>query len=153
MPEMNGFEATAAIRQMEQVTNTRVPIIAMTAYAMKGDRERCLDAGMDGYVSKPVRVEELLRVIESFSPGSVSVIEELSSPSSTLSAATGDDEVLDRLELLTFADGDLVFLRKVAKGFFETCDQTMPEIRDSIAPCNRRRPKMRCTRSRARRKI
>ncbi len=137
MPEMNGFEATAAIRQMEQVTNSRVPIIAMTAYAMKGDRERCLEAGMDGYVSKPVSVEELLRVIASFSSGSVSVMEEPSSPGSTLAPATGDDQVLDRLELLTFADGDLVFLRKVAKGFFETCHQTMPEIRKALASGNR----------------
>jgi CheY-like chemotaxis protein/HPt (histidine-containing phosphotransfer) domain-containing protein len=138
MPEMNGFEATAAIRQMEQVTGTHIPIIAMTAYAMKGDRERCLDAGMDGYVSKPVSVDELLRVIESLSPGSVSVIEESSSPCSTLAAATGDDQVLDRSGLLTFAEGDLAFLRKVAKGSFETCHQTMPEIRDAIIARDRR---------------
>lgn len=65
MPEMDGFEATAAIRNREKQTETHTPIIAMTAHAMKGDRERCLDAGMDSYVAKPIRAKELLETIES----------------------------------------------------------------------------------------
>ncbi len=65
MPEMDGLEATAAIRATETQTGRRLPIIAMTAHAMKGDRERCLDAGMDDYVSKPVQPAVLLRAIES----------------------------------------------------------------------------------------
>lgn len=64
MPEMNGFEATAAIRESEAGADRHMPIVAMTAHAMKGDRERCLDAGMDAYVSKPIDVDELYRVIE-----------------------------------------------------------------------------------------
>ncbi len=64
MPDMDGFEATAAIRKIEALTGAHVPIIAMTAYAMKGDRERCLSSGMDSYISKPVRPAELFQAIE-----------------------------------------------------------------------------------------
>ncbi len=64
MPEMDGFEATAAIRAREQQTGTHIPIIAMTAHAMKGDRERCLEAGMDDYVAKPIRAKQLFETIE-----------------------------------------------------------------------------------------
>jgi CheY-like chemotaxis protein len=63
MPEMNGFEATAAIRERERRSGDHVPIIAMTAHAMKGDRELCLQAGMDAYLSKPIRAEELTNLI------------------------------------------------------------------------------------------
>jgi two-component system, sensor histidine kinase and response regulator len=67
MPIMDGFEATAAIRNDEEkLPGKRMPIIAMTAHAMKGDRERCLDAGMDGYLSKPFRPNELFHAVEQF---------------------------------------------------------------------------------------
>ncbi len=66
MPEINGFEATAAIREQERETGGHLPIIAMTANAMKGDRERCLAAGMDEYLAKPVRSADLYRAVESF---------------------------------------------------------------------------------------
>jgi CheY-like chemotaxis protein len=64
MPEMDGFEATVTIRKKEKKTRSHIPIIAMTAHAMKGDRERCLDAGMDDYVAKPLKPEELMKTIE-----------------------------------------------------------------------------------------
>jgi two-component system, sensor histidine kinase and response regulator len=64
MPEMDGFEATAAIRVRDKSTGGRVPIIAMTAHAMRGDQERCLAAGMDGYIAKPVKARELIDLLE-----------------------------------------------------------------------------------------
>jgi two-component system, sensor histidine kinase and response regulator len=66
MPEMDGFEATAAIREREKQSGTRLPIIALTAHAMRGDRERCLAAGMDGYLSKSIATRELDNLLEKF---------------------------------------------------------------------------------------
>jgi len=68
MPEMDGLEASRLIRQRECLTGAHLPIVAMTAYAMKGDREKCLEAGMDGYVSKPVRPSELAEAIQAALP-------------------------------------------------------------------------------------
>jgi signal transduction histidine kinase/DNA-binding response OmpR family regulator len=68
MPEMSGFEVTARIRSWEATTGTHVPIIAVTAYAMKGDRERCLSAGMDDYVAKPFQAQELIDTLARLTP-------------------------------------------------------------------------------------
>ena len=67
MPEMDGFEATAAIRALERDTGKHLPIIAMTAHAMAGDRERCLAAGMDNYIAKPINARALIEVLQQFS--------------------------------------------------------------------------------------
>jgi CheY-like chemotaxis protein len=66
MPEMDGFEATAAIRGSERGTGKHQPIVAMTAHAMKGDDQRCLNAGMDGYLGKPIRGDELYALLQGF---------------------------------------------------------------------------------------
>jgi CheY-like chemotaxis protein len=66
MPVMDGFQATAAIREKERITGRHLPVVAMTGYAMKADRKRCLDAGMDGYICKPIRSQELFETVESF---------------------------------------------------------------------------------------
>ena len=69
MPEMDGFQTTAAIRAREESNGSRTPILAMTANAYPEDRERCLAAGMDGFISKPVRYEELIELVESLALG------------------------------------------------------------------------------------
>jgi CheY-like chemotaxis protein len=68
MPDMDGYTATTAIRAREAATGTHIPIIAMTANAMQGDRDRCLQAGMDDYVSKPVKSEQLLEMLKKWTP-------------------------------------------------------------------------------------
>jgi CheY-like chemotaxis protein len=74
MPEMGGFEATAAIRDRERHDGSHIPIIAMTAHAMAGDRELCLAAGMDDYIAKPVRAQELIDLIEKHATRPVSAV-------------------------------------------------------------------------------
>jgi CheY-like chemotaxis protein len=69
MPMMNGFDATTEIRKIDQARGIHTPIVAMTAHAMQGDRERCLEAGMDDYVSKPISVSELRRALRRLLPG------------------------------------------------------------------------------------
>src|SRR5579864_4943113 len=66
MPEVDGLEATAAIREKEKASGAHLPIIALTAHAMKGDRERCLDAGMDGYLPKPIRAQDLDEILDNY---------------------------------------------------------------------------------------
>jgi two-component system sensor histidine kinase/response regulator len=64
MPDMDGLEATARIRELEKETETYTPIIALTAHTMKGDRERCLAAGMDNFVNKPIDAAQFVEVVE-----------------------------------------------------------------------------------------
>jgi len=66
LPVMDGFEATAAIRTIGEPRKSRVPIVALTAHAMKGDQDRCLEAGMDAYISKPIDSRELIAIVERF---------------------------------------------------------------------------------------
>jgi CheY-like chemotaxis protein len=93
MPEMSGLEATAAIREREQSLGGHIPIVAMTAHAMTGDREHCLAAGMDAYVSKPLRLDELLAVVDGLFT-SVTQARPFLDPPTLLSAFGGNRKML-----------------------------------------------------------
>ncbi|HZJ56856.1 MAG TPA: response regulator [Clostridia bacterium] len=108
MPEMNGLEATRRIREMEQITGNHIPIIAMTAYAMKGDREKCIDAGMDGYVSKPLNPEVLYDILDRFSKPKIPV------DLSGLNLTTGHDEKFVKELIRTLIDSYPKNLEEIA---------------------------------------
>jgi two-component system sensor histidine kinase/response regulator len=125
MPEMDGFEATAAIRELETKTGKKALIIAMTAHAMKGDRERCLAAGMDDYLSKPVRFPELR--------------DKLAEVAQTSGIAVGDaktttsvDDPIDWAGALAGVDGDAELLCSVLEDCDEECETLMQQIQTSI---------------------
>jgi CheY-like chemotaxis protein len=73
MPEMDGLQATAELREREGRDGNHIPIVAMTAHAMAGDRERCLDAGMDGYIAKPIHPGELMALITGMTAQKIAV--------------------------------------------------------------------------------
>src|SRR6185369_9939236 len=120
---MSGIEATAAIRESERESDNRIPIVAMTAHAMKGDRELCIEAGMDGYVTKPVRPEELFQALEQFVPQSISSIETTSN--------TDDEPIVDPAALLKQFNGDLGFFKDIFKLFMEDVAGLLYGMRDA----------------------
>jgi two-component system sensor histidine kinase/response regulator len=125
MPEMGGFEATAAVREREKTTGRHVPIIAMTAHALKGDRDRCLAAGMDGYVSKPIQFHELCRIIDGTVPRG--------DTSGLPNGADAAQDVLDRQTVLQCVGGDWDLLREIIEVFASHAPLWMADIRDAIA--------------------
>jgi CheY-like chemotaxis protein len=122
MPEMDGLAATAAIRKSEKHTRVHLPIFAMTAHAMKGDRERCLAAGMDGYVGKPVRfsdIEETLAGLSRLNLGS--------HPAVAKTASWSRNEALERI------GGDQQLLRDLCHIFLEESPKLMAKLRQAVA--------------------
>ena len=147
MPEMDGLEATRRIRALEAETGGHVPIIAMTAHAMRGDKEKCLEAGMDGYLPKPIRQQELLQLVENLAtpptPPPPNAPEGLFQAEALLHLVSGDTSMayeilvmyleqarrdLGRMEE-TLATGDLKTLHRLAhtlKGASATVGATGP---------------------------
>jgi CheY-like chemotaxis protein len=130
MPEMGGLEATQAIREREKSTGGHVPIIAMTAHAMQGDRQKCLDAGMDGYLSKPLDPRTFLRTVE----------ESVAEPSAATSSANDDGEApsqeLDVKGLMERFSGNKKLLRTIVGTFREDCPKMMARIRTALTAHN-----------------
>jgi PAS domain S-box-containing protein len=125
MPELGGFDATRAIRGREKQTGGHLPIVAMTAHAMKGARERCLEAGMDGYISKPVQAEELARVI-----GEV-VSQPVGASPAPLPAI--DSATIDLPALMARLRGDIGLLKELADLFATENRKISKEIESAVA--------------------
>ena len=123
MPVMDGIEATVEIRRLDGVRGTRTPIIALTAHAMQGDRERCLEAGMDGYVSKPIRRHELQAEIERVLPA----------PAGTSEEGQAMTTESDREPLQRRFEGDDELLRDLAAVFLEDYPGRQSAIVDALA--------------------
>ena len=127
MPEMNGLEATAAIRQHEAAAGGHVPIIALTAHALQGDRERCLAAGMDAYLAKPIDVEELISTVETCAEGGSAP------PSETAAAlAAGVLPVFDHAAALKHSGGDRHLLTEVVALFRADYPGSLRQIGSAI---------------------
>jgi signal transduction histidine kinase/DNA-binding NarL/FixJ family response regulator len=127
MPEMNGFEVTARIRALEEGTDRRVRIIALTAHAMRGDRERCLQAGMDGYLAKPVRAHELIETITGAAEQIVVRADRQPADVPAPGALLDPDVVRD-----TFG-GDGQLFRESAQLFLHRCPELLAEIRECVS--------------------
>jgi len=125
MPEMDGLEATAAIRQKEKATGRHLPIIAMTAHALKGDRERCLAAGMDDYLAKPIQAKELLAAVEGAVLPAVETRE-------SVPAEPRPEEILDRVTALARVDGDAKLLGELAGLFLADCARLLSAVRQAV---------------------
>ena len=122
MPEMDGFEATAAIRAAERATGRHLPIVAMTASAMKGDREHCLAAGMDGYVAKPIDATELYDTLQ-----------QVAAAAPPAEAALPAALVFDADAALRRVRGDAKLLRKLARRFLATASERLADISRAAA--------------------
>jgi len=131
MPEMDGFETTHAIREREKQTGGHIPIIAMTAHVMKGDRERCIEAGMDDYVAKPISREALLNAIHKLTQGKEgkgtggNQPPEVTESSDTVSS-------FDRNALLDAFDHDMDFLKETIGMLLEDAPPMIEEIREAL---------------------
>jgi PAS domain S-box-containing protein len=129
MPGMDGYEATRQIRHDEQASGQRTRIVAMTAYAMKGDRERCISAGMDGYISKPIRARELFDSVEGTGKRAVP-------PARITAPNVAPDLVWDRSVALARVGHDLELLRELAGVFLQEAPRLVEEIRSATLKNN-----------------
>jgi PAS domain S-box-containing protein len=127
MPELGGFEAAATIRRKETIEglDRRIPIIAITAYAMRGDRERCLEAGMDHYIAKPIRAEELIDAVNRVVAREDTGKEQAACPSA-------DDQEVDIVELKRNVGDDPELLKEITVTFLDTYARMLDELRQAI---------------------
>ena len=131
MPEMDGFEATRLIREKEQADGGHIPIVAMTAHAMKGDREKCLAARMDDYISKPIREGDLFSVIENLANG----LEDKKQSERFQRMENIDhaaQDIFDLSEAMKSVNGDQDLFNEIAGLFLESAAANMASIQEGI---------------------
>jgi CheY-like chemotaxis protein/HPt (histidine-containing phosphotransfer) domain-containing protein len=132
MPGMDGLAATEKIRDLERETGRHIPIVAMTAHAMQGDRERCLAAGMDQYVSKPLRIHQLIDAVAS-ALGIAAVTEATHAANPPSSAPLpSSDGVIDWQDALDAVNGDRGTLASVVEAFLEESPKLVRQLRDTL---------------------
>ncbi len=131
MPGIDGLEATRAIRRKEKETGGHIPIIAMTAHAMKGDRERCLKAGMDDYISKPVRPQSLAQTISKYLPDQDYGIKR--KHTKTIRPET---EIIDRQALKELLDGDEDLFKEIIEDFINDLPLQLKLLKEALAENN-----------------
>jgi PAS domain S-box-containing protein len=126
MPEMNGLEATIAIRKLEKSTNRHIPIIALTAHSMESDRVQCLAAGMDAFISKPLNVHEFFAIVGKYALAAETPVHP---PQVCVPDPTG---LVDTHELMSHFEGDLDLLREASELFRISCSKLLPRLRTEI---------------------
>jgi CheY-like chemotaxis protein len=126
MPEMSGFEATHAIRHAEHGGPAHLPIVALTAHAMAGDRERCLAAGMDGYLSKPIDVNDLIATVERFGQDGAAAGD------SSVAAAAPRASLFDEKTALAYTGGDRQLLKEVIGLFRKDAPSSLRRIERAL---------------------
>jgi PAS domain S-box-containing protein len=131
MPEMDGLAATAAIRAREQETGRHIPIVALTAHVMKGDRERCLAAGMDAYIAKPVRAGELFATLARLLPPPAEAGDG-ARPNGAPANGQPKGPVCDMQLALERVEGNTELLHRMVQRFGKQSDKLLAEIRASV---------------------
>ncbi|MGA2984770.1 MAG: response regulator [Terriglobia bacterium] len=125
MPEMDGFEATAAIRKEEESTGKHLVIVAMTAHAMEGDRERCLAAGMDGYIAKPIHAKDLKDTIEN-------LVQFPNVAETATTARCPEQEPIDTVSALACVGGNAELLKEMVALFLKDLPEMLTKLREAV---------------------
>ncbi|MBC8355018.1 MAG: response regulator [Planctomycetes bacterium] len=132
MPEMDGMTATGKIREREQGSTAHMPIVAMTAHAMKGDKEKCIEAGMDDYISKPIRRAELSKVLQRVAERFLATSEPTPDDESDSETEESNAMILDAVALMEECDNDKDLLSRMLEIYDRDSAERLPRLRAAV---------------------